>query len=332
MAAATVSDAMYVLMPGRKHYVPKIDVRPLKGKGVAVSAQEDMPMGHFILAEAPIFTLPIVRGQLIILGALMQCEPEYQTKFYEFFNCWDETEEITKELGIFTTNAIPCGGDITSGSLPDKEGIFFFCSRINHSCKPNVHVQWVDWVHQIELRATRDIAYKDELCRSYIDLLQSRRRRQQQLMEKYWFKCRCEACSLTGAELDASDNRRRTVRDTLDRHFGGKCKDAHEGLREIQHALDCIDKEGLPMYEAVLYFFGFHLCAASGDCDSAIQWAIKAREAYVRMSGYALDELLERLANDPLCYPDANTMPKKTLTGPDSPLWRRGLEEASQDT
>jgi len=319
---STVSDAMHKLMPNRRYYVPNLDVRPLPGKGVAISAKQDLAEGELVLTESPIFTLPFNHTQMAVLGGLYACDPDYKRIFYEMFNCHDETEEMTKELGIFATNAIPCGGDITSGRKADKEGIFFFCARINHSCRPNLHCQWVDWVHQLEVRATRVITKKEELCRSYIDLLQSRRRRQQQLMERYWFKCRCEVCSLLGEEQEASDNRRRTVRDTLRKHFGGKCKDAKEGMREIRHALDCIEEEGLPMYESVLYFFGFHLCAASGDFKSAIEWAVKARRAYLHFSGYTLDEIFERLANDPKCYPDANTMPKQILAGPDSPLWK----------
>ena len=153
--------------------------------------------------------------------------------FYDMFNCHEVTDEMTKELGIFATNGIPCGTDCSSGRVADREGVFVISARINHSCTPNVNGEWIDWVQQIEQRAARDIVKGEELCRAYIDVLKLREDRQKELMEKYWFKCKCVACSLTGDALAASDRRRQTIRNLLDKHHDGKCTDAYDGLLEV---------------------------------------------------------------------------------------------------
>lgn len=90
---------------------------------------------------------------------------------------------------------------------------------------------------------------------------------------------------------------------------------------QVRHALQCIREEGLWAYESIFYFFGFHLCAASSDYKSATEWAKKARDTHLLLFGNTLEEIYERLVGDPSCYPDSDTMPKRTLAGPDSPSW-----------
>ncbi|KAH8103017.1 hypothetical protein BXZ70DRAFT_905672 [Cristinia sonorae] len=311
-------DCMIHLMPNKMWY-KKFMVKPIKGKeykGVSLSAAKNIAKGEIILTECPIFTLPFDRDHMAVTGGLMACNSEYKRMFYDMFNCHDETSKMTREMGIFATNGIPCGTDFGSGRVADREGVFVISARINHSCVPNVHGQWVDWVQQIEQRATREIKNKEEICRGYIDLLKPRAERQKELLAKYWFKCDCPACKLTGAELEASDARRKKIRELLDKHHDGKCTDATQGLEEIRLALDCIEKEGLPMYESIFYFFAFHLCAASSDYPNAREWAKKARDSHLMFCGPTLEDLYNRLIADPGCYPDADSMTGRTLWGP----------------
>lgn len=210
-------------------------------KGSAVSALRNLAKGEVILAESPLFTLPIERNHDAVMGALAACNSEYKRMFYAMVNMRTDNG-MTDELGIFATNCIPCGTDYSSGRVASKEGVFVIGARMNHSCTPNVHGQWVDWCQQMEQRAVRDIQAKEELCRAYIDVLKPREERQRELMEKYWFKCKCEACNLTGEKLEGSDRRRQTIRQLLDKHSDGKCADALEGLQEVRLSKGAIER------------------------------------------------------------------------------------------
>ncbi|TCD66925.1 hypothetical protein EIP91_000764 [Steccherinum ochraceum] len=299
----------------------KFKVKPIHLKGAAVSAARDLTKGEIILSESPIFTLPLVRDQNAVMGGLHACNSEYKRMYYDMCNCHDVSDEMSKELGIFATNGIPCGTDCCSGRVADREGVFVISARINHSCTPNVNGSWIDWVQQIEQRATRDIKKGEELCRAYIDVLLPKEERQKVLMDKYWFKCKCESCILTGDKSAASDQRRRRIREILDKHFDGKAKDVDEGFLEVREGLKLVAQEGLVAYDSAFYFFGFHLCAASSDFESAKEWAVKARDTHRLVFGQTLEEIYERLVANPACYPDARTLPQRSLHGPDSPSW-----------
>lgn len=212
------------------------DVKPIKGKRASVLAKRELQMGELIVAESPIFTLPYDRDQKTIMAGLTTCNTELKRIFYTMSNCHPETEKMTLELGTFATNCIPCGTDCSSGRVADREGVFVIAARMNHSCVPNLHGSWVDWVVQMEHRATRKIKRSEEMCRSYIDLLQTREARQKQLASRWFFICKCEACSLEGAALEASDRRRTTLKNLLTKHSDGQCTDAEQGLAEVSDA------------------------------------------------------------------------------------------------
>ena len=67
----------------------------------------------------------------------------------------------------------------------------------NHSCRPNLEVQYDEEINNETLVAycKAPIAVGDELCISYIDEEMDFRGRQQQLEEHYLFRCGCPACA-----------------------------------------------------------------------------------------------------------------------------------------
>lgn len=88
-------------------------------------------------------------------------------------------------------------------------------------------------------------------------------------------------------------------------------------LSQVRQALKYIVEESMEPYESIFNFFAFHLCAASSDYENAKRWAIKARDSHYLLFGNTLEDIYERLVVDPSCYPDADTMPHKVLSGPD---------------
>jgi hypothetical protein len=89
-------------------------------------------------------------------------------------------------IGIFKTNAFETG---SSGS------IFALCSRINHSCRPNVRHDWDPrFGGALRLRAARNIAVGDEITIAYNAQALPREERRAVLERDFGFLCECELC------------------------------------------------------------------------------------------------------------------------------------------
>ena len=80
-------------------------------------------------------------------------------------------------------------------------------------------------------------------------------------------------------------------------------------------------EERLPVYESSFYYSGFHCCAAVSDYGSAKAWACKAFDASRTAFGAEHASRWKRLISDPSSYAAAGSLGKRTLAGPDSPLW-----------
>lgn len=76
----------------------------------------------------------------------------------------------------------------------DPIGIAFdpIASLINHSCDPN-SVMTFDG-QSLSVRALKGIAKDEELTISYIDNTNPTHKRQDELTERYFFKCECTRC------------------------------------------------------------------------------------------------------------------------------------------
>lgn len=77
----------------------------------------------------------------------------------------------------------------------DPIGIVFdpVASLINHSCDPN-SVMTFDG-RTLSVRTLKAIATDEELTISYIDNTNPTHKRQDELMERYFFKCECTRCT-----------------------------------------------------------------------------------------------------------------------------------------
>jgi hypothetical protein len=73
-------------------------------------------------------------------------------------------------------------------------GLFVLGNSMNHSCRPNCVIMSSFSDFEIRVVALRKIHKDEELTFSYIDESQPFHSRQQQLMERYLFRCTCERC------------------------------------------------------------------------------------------------------------------------------------------
>lgn len=107
--------------------------------------------------------------------------------------------------------------------LPDVLGMCFFAgvSLLNHSCRPNVELAYLDSAGSTptlaSVRATGDcgVVAGQPLTLSYLDLSVpwAFKDRQKHLLEGYGFACACDRCTSEAAELTRQRSKRRR-RDT----------------------------------------------------------------------------------------------------------------------
>lgn len=191
------------------------DIKPIDGKGVGAIATRPIKFGELVLSEQPLFAqslLPIARLPTIMRNLAAKSELE-KRQYLELANCHVGTKHPL--LGIFDTNALPCGS--TGGANTASEGaIFLEACRFNSSCVPNVNNSWNNASRVIEFWALRDIDEGEELCICYTKELQSRGARRNALRSKFGFFCHCAACSLSAEGVEASDNRRAILVRLLD--------------------------------------------------------------------------------------------------------------------
>ncbi|PHJ17946.1 histone lysine set [Cystoisospora suis] len=80
-------------------------------------------------------------------------------------------------------------------------GLFSAVSMTNHSCWPNVEVDYPYGDKRAVVRALRDIKAGEELRQSYIDETLRLRKRRRQLKQHYKFTCNCPRCRVEAAEI-----------------------------------------------------------------------------------------------------------------------------------
>ncbi|KAH9906774.1 hypothetical protein F4778DRAFT_723317 [Xylariomycetidae sp. FL2044] len=178
------------------------EVADIPGKGIGLVATRDIRKGETIMTRVP--------TMLIEQRPHVQMDPDIRGRLYEAAVARlpaSRREGFMGQMGEdiydkIETNCFQIFTDANdeSGHL----GCFPEISRFNHDCRPNVHYRLNNITHTTV--AVRDIRAGDELSISYIDVLQTREKRQYRL-SKWGFNCTCSQCSLPANETRASDAR-----------------------------------------------------------------------------------------------------------------------------
>ncbi|CBZ55932.1 putative histone-lysine N-methyltransferase [Neospora caninum Liverpool] len=82
-------------------------------------------------------------------------------------------------------------------AFPDVHGTGFYPSigRMNHSCAPNVRVEFPYGTNRISLVTTRPVEPGEELCISYVDGVESMTAdERREALEIFGFQCSCDVC------------------------------------------------------------------------------------------------------------------------------------------
>ncbi|KAH9888097.1 SET domain-containing protein [Cubamyces lactineus] len=293
--------------------------------GLGLFATRAISKGCIVLSESPIFTQPPPpsRTNSTVMSALSQCTRDEQRQYFNLANTYKVPRlgkrALLPALGIFETNALPCGKTKGGGSGGTRRaGIFLLAARLNHSCQPNLARWWDDGAQRMTFRALRDIVEGDELCMNYVDVLGTKAQRMEELRTAFGFECVCEACALVGEELGESDRRRAAIR-RLFEEVGVCGNEPTLGLRKVKLALRLLKDEGLVHYEASFCFDAFQFCILVSDYVNAKAWVRKAWEASCSTSGpdSPASRAFKMYWANPRAHELAGVLPKATLHGPD---------------
>ncbi|EGN92671.1 hypothetical protein SERLA73DRAFT_116951 [Serpula lacrymans var. lacrymans S7.3] len=296
---------------------PAFVLQPVTGKGLGIVAVRNIAAGETILEEAPLFTQTRGRCLQSVVDSLASKSTQEKRLYLQLSNC--HRDRLPPLLGIFETNALPCGNnDGLSGHRASTAGVFLCGSRFNSSCVPNVNNRWDENKQAVEFRALKDIVSGEELCISYGSLLETGEMRRKELAAKFKFHCRCETCSLVGEKLAESEARRARLKGLY--HEITLCSNyPAQGVKKVKLALRLLRDEGLVHYQDSFCYDAFQLCVASSDRKHANAWIQRACEAVRVVYGPDAEEQkqFEKYKRDPTSHVAWGITSRMTLEGPD---------------
>ncbi|KAJ7740915.1 hypothetical protein DFH07DRAFT_838420 [Mycena maculata] len=181
----------------------KIKDTVFMGKGAF--ATRNFHRGDRILAEKPMISLPepsdFKEGYQAILSAVERLSPKDLLRFLSLHNGYS-AKGGNIFIEIYRTNVLP-------------DGLCDDASRFNHSCLPNARYSFHGDSGRYRIFAFTDIAIGQEIRVSYLSSRNvygsTRDERRVRILAKLNFTCLCDACSLEGVTLKASDDRRREM-------------------------------------------------------------------------------------------------------------------------
>ena len=111
---------------------------------------------------------------------------------------FDDEDTFLEYLGKFNINN-------------QSGGMYLVQSHMNHSCIPNVAIEYGNTKAQyrIVVRALRDIKKGDQLCETYVNPRWNKETRVNYLDKTYMFKCKCERCE---KDIPLTDQLRKEMR------------------------------------------------------------------------------------------------------------------------
>jgi hypothetical protein len=265
-------------------------IRPSQGKGLGVFAMHDLDVGDIIIQETSILKITppgMVKGAGYPMSAVSKLvrdefealSPKEKDEVMSLTYLGTAADEVEDKLGIiFKNNAYNSGSQV---------GLFLKIARINHSCRPNTSYYWSDRLNKRIVYAARKILPGEELFVSYIPLLLTQTERQNHL-NRYGFRCTCEACAQERSIIEASDNRRTTLKKafvdfesqlslTPAKTKRGR-QQARQNAKTSVYLTELVHKESLADYYAKAYRIAAISHARVKDWQPAAMWANKGYE------------------------------------------------------
>ncbi|EXJ89869.1 hypothetical protein A1O3_02936 [Capronia epimyces CBS 606.96] len=217
-------------------------------RGMAVFTRRKIKAGTTVVAERPLILLD--KDKEADWAAI---EHEFaalsRTDQKTYLRLWDaQKSRMSRVVSIYYSNCHNCDAFIKArtsqpagqngegqgegdGRVNNKGGgsaIGAFCSRLNHSCVPNVQFSYDQASNEMRFRAIRDIPKGKEVCTNYDrGVFEVKAHRQQKQLIHYGFVCSCDACQPPTEFWAKSDDRRRAMYEAFrtvqacEKRFGG---------------------------------------------------------------------------------------------------------------
>ncbi|KAI0317801.1 hypothetical protein OF83DRAFT_1171658 [Amylostereum chailletii] len=202
--------------------VGRFSIVDIAGKGKSMVAARDFELGELVVAERPLLVLPETmvyqppyRSAGDVIAALIEhtMPPHVKRLYFDLRNSHPNTPGMSAAEGISNTNGLTLG--LFPGWPGPYDAVFYYVSRANHSCSPNVRSSWELDAFTYELRAQRPIRVGEEITINYTNVYFPYEERQQDHISHWCFTCTCRACSLPPRERSQSDARRRILHDLM---------------------------------------------------------------------------------------------------------------------
>ncbi|KAK3694470.1 hypothetical protein B0T22DRAFT_496875 [Podospora appendiculata] len=276
---------------------PPFRTAQFPGKGTGLVATKAIRKGEIIMQRAP--------SLLVQLGMHFELAPEVRDRLYtlaverlpvlrqQTFMCQMGDSIYTK----VDRNAFRLFLDGDREQSPHL-GSFPEISMINHDCRPNVHYRIENMTHITV--AVRDILPGEELTISYIHGMIPRHERHERLSD-WGFTCTCPHCTMSPADLAASDARLQEIKrleDDLEKKLSGGETVAPEAGGDI---VKLYQDEKLYGYLGHAYTRAALVYSMFGNLEKAKVYAAEAADALVREFGaHSKDaEAMRKLADNP---------------------------------
>eukprot|EP00668_Euglena_longa_P032138 GGOE01041429.1.p1 GENE.GGOE01041429.1~~GGOE01041429.1.p1 ORF type:complete len:334 (+),score=50.75 GGOE01041429.1:26-1003(+) len=269
-------------------------LQPVAGKGLGLVATRPIQKGERFWAERPILILPPEGTTLRQLIAQLPSIEEREQFVCEMV---DQLGESSRDAFWGLADAHTCGGGKTAygiactnglslGGQEAVAGIFPTIARLNHSCMPNVHNQWLPVRQEQVLHAARTIPRGEELCLRYIPLDLDRATRQKRLRRAFGFVCQCDACASSAETIRESDRRRRRLRQLRSAVLSA-IRRPSRGVQVVREAVALVDTElqGFPAAKFPFLLAGMRAVARSGQRACACRMAGRARRSALLAAG-----------------------------------------------
>lgn len=227
------------------------------GKNHGLFATRPIATGELIISEAPLFT---AQGLFEVGPAVQRLSAAEKAAFEALTDayCPDKPTPVTR----FKTNALPLGVGSTRG------GLFPQISRINHSCRPNVHHSWCEKLGKEVIYASSPIAQGQEILTTYLEPYASTEERRRILVTDFRFICRCDVCERAEP---ANDALRKKIARLGDEILYTSRRDPIGGLRLAKERLRLMEEEGSgdPAEYSVTHYDAYQTCIAVSDLEAA---------------------------------------------------------------
>ena len=277
-------------------------LKEIAGRGLGLVASTKIVKGTRILAEAPLFRLPLPRSTYCfsnsrnldtssskaVIELVAALSDDEKQAFFSLHNA--VPGEMSPEVGIVQTNALPIGTPPYYAPDNSTAGIFVESSRINHACEQNAHNTWNRKLGQLTIHAIRDIDEGDEITITYLPTWDRRNRdhRQRTLQLDFHLICSCSLCCLLPAQRGPSDTRLDEIR-RLGVDVIGTTKDISsplQKLHELRKILQlCKEEDVADARAADAYVRALAVATCNSDLARAIVFAERSRTILAIMEG-----------------------------------------------